>query len=97
MVVVAEKNVVRPKWATGSGVQVGAAQLDGASAIHSAESVSAPAAVKCFTNDAPVESLTSLRSICRPAARTSAVTVSPGRTPTGTSTAVAGNASYQAE
>jgi hypothetical protein len=86
-----------PKCASGSGVQAGLTQLDGASAIHSAESVSGFGIVSCFSNDAPAESFTSASATRVPETRTSAVTTSPGRMSTAMSTALDGYASYHAE
>jgi hypothetical protein len=95
-VVDAPVNATRPRSAKGSWTQI-VKQADGASRIHSAESVSGERIQSSVENEAPDETLRSAKATMLPATAAFAATVSPGRIVTGSSTGDAGKSWYQAE
>jgi hypothetical protein len=72
-------------------------QADGASTIHSAESVSGDRIRSSVENDAPVVSSRSSTVTALAATATVAASLSPGRIVNGSSTGGAGNSWYQPE
>ena len=93
---VARVNVTVPKSPSGSARQPPAPQVDGASAIHSADVVSAFVNAIRRSKLAPVVASVSVKVIAPVVALTAAAIVSPGATGSATLTDARGTSSYQA-
>ena len=89
-------NATRSKAVSGSCAQV-RKHIDGASTIHSAESVSGDLIERWVEKLVPVERLRSASVTVLALTATFVEMVSPGRTASGSSTGDAGNSWYQAE
>jgi hypothetical protein len=96
VVVDVSAKTTRPNTASGSWVHV-VKHADGASTIHSAESVSGDRIRDSVENDAPVVTSPSSTVTALASTATLAATVSPGRIVNGNSTGGAGKSWYQAE